>query len=220
MTMGTKGLRQLRRDLGSGLRFWGLGARPRPWGLGGRPQHPPPGECFPLCAVCAGGVLQRACPFRCGRATSPLVLHAAAIWILCWVRGQPPAAGFCLAVAEKKPAHTGSAWPGSLGVGQGCRNLHPREVRWPTVSWFPSWASFLWGHESLWVGGGHPVPLRPGASPQAPEGGVGCWELGPRHTWGGHLEEGVSGQRSVGGRFRLPSHPVLPVPVCLTVLLL
>ena len=53
---------QLRSDLGSGLCFCGLGARPRPWGLGGRPQRLPPVEPFLLYAMCSSGVLQRALP--------------------------------------------------------------------------------------------------------------------------------------------------------------
>ena len=54
--MVMKGLSQLRSDLGSGLCFCGLGARPRPWGPGGRLQRPPPVEPFLLYAVCSGAL--------------------------------------------------------------------------------------------------------------------------------------------------------------------
>ena len=175
---------------------------------------------LPVCTVCTAGVLQRACPFPCGRATSPVVLCAAAIRILRWVQGQPPAAGFCPAVAEKKPAHTGSTWPGRLGVGQGCRDLHPWEARWLMVSWFPSRASFLWWHESLWVGGGHPVPLRPGASPWAPEGGWGAGDSAPVTPGEAPLRRGCQERQERGWEAPAPAHPVLPGPVCLTAFLL
>ena len=49
----------------------------------------------------------------------PAVLHAAAIRVLRWVQGQPPAAGFCPAVAEKEACARGqrlARWPGS-GAG-------------------------------------------------------------------------------------------------------
>lgn len=146
------------------------------------------------------------CPFRCRPGMRPAVLHAAAIRVLRWVQGQPPAAGFCPAVAEKEACARGqrlARWPGS---GAGLQKPPSPEARWLMVSWCLDWACFLRWHESLWVGGGHPVPLRPGASHGPQREGRGAGNVVPVTAGAAALRRGGSGEP--GARAGVPSEAV------------
>ena len=135
----------------------------------------------PSCSMLSARVVcfRGPCPSRRGRGTSSYRPPCCCDSGLTLGAGSAASHRLLCPLAETKhPAHTGRTWPGRPSWERGGLQKPPPRGPWAAGVTVPKPSKSAVVQESLWVGGGHPVSLRPGASTWTPEGGAGRWEAG------------------------------------------